>query len=134
MEFVNRCHQAGIGVILDWTHAHFLCDTHGLAQFDFFFFSSRRRHTRLQGDWSSDECSSDLVARLNAATLASLASAPAVPANVRMSVKELENVTQLAWDAVSGASGYEVLWRATTSPEWENVESFGEVTRATLPH
>ncbi len=74
------------------------------------------------------------VARLNAATLASLASAPAAPANVRMSVKELENVTQLAWDAVSGASGYEVLWRATTSPEWENIESFGEVTRATLPH
>src|SRR5256885_12636618 len=27
---------------------------------DFFFFSSRRRHTRLQGDWSSDVCSSDL--------------------------------------------------------------------------
>src|SRR2546426_12687978 len=28
--------------------------------FIFFFFSSRRRHTRLQGDWSSDVCSSDL--------------------------------------------------------------------------
>src|SRR5256885_12606510 len=28
----------------------------------FFFFSSRRRHTRLQGDWSSDVCSSDLDA------------------------------------------------------------------------
>src|SRR5256885_3866085 len=27
-----------------------------------FFFSSRRRHTRLQGDWSSDVCSSDLAA------------------------------------------------------------------------
>src|SRR5256885_8131401 len=27
----------------------------------FFFFSSRRRHTRLQGDWSSDVCSSDLL-------------------------------------------------------------------------
>src|SRR2546426_9771564 len=27
-----------------------------------FFFSSRRRHTRLQGDWSSDVCSSDLPA------------------------------------------------------------------------
>src|SRR5256885_8309811 len=27
----------------------------------FFFFSSRRRHTRLQGDWSSDVCSSDLT-------------------------------------------------------------------------
>src|SRR5256885_4065751 len=26
---------------------------------DRFFFSSRRRHTRLQGDWSSDVCSSD---------------------------------------------------------------------------
>src|ERR1039457_1199545 len=26
----------------------------------FFFFSSRRRHTILQGDWSSDVCSSDL--------------------------------------------------------------------------
>src|SRR5205807_4941275 len=29
----------------------------------FFFFSSRRRHTRLQGDWSSDVCSSDLTTR-----------------------------------------------------------------------
>src|SRR5256885_5204152 len=27
------------------------------------FFSSRRRHTRLQGDWSSDVCSSDLFQR-----------------------------------------------------------------------
>src|SRR5256885_11159968 len=30
----------------------------------FFFFSSRRRHTRLQGDWSSDVCSSDLIGRV----------------------------------------------------------------------
>src|SRR5256885_3495458 len=30
----------------------------------FFFFSSRRRHTRLQGDWSSDVCSSDLAGTL----------------------------------------------------------------------
>src|SRR5690348_2637865 len=27
----------------------------------FFFFSSRRRHTRWTGDWSSDVCSSDLT-------------------------------------------------------------------------
>src|SRR5256885_9373942 len=31
----------------------------------FFFFSSRRRHTRLQGDWSSDVCSSDLAERID---------------------------------------------------------------------
>src|SRR2546426_10156139 len=31
--------------------------------YSFFFFSSRRRHTRLQGDWSSDVCSSDLEDR-----------------------------------------------------------------------
>jgi len=34
MEFVDRCHQAGIGVFLDWTPAHFPRDTHGLAYFD----------------------------------------------------------------------------------------------------
>src|SRR5256885_11811850 len=34
-----------------------------------FFFSSRRRHTRLQGDWSSDVCSSDLVLAGNPAIL-----------------------------------------------------------------
>src|SRR5207248_4354193 len=31
----------------------------------FFFFSSRRRHTRSYGDWSSDVCSSDLKGRAN---------------------------------------------------------------------
>ena len=34
MHFVDSCHQAGIGVILDWTPAHFPRDAHGLAQFD----------------------------------------------------------------------------------------------------
>src|SRR3712207_8105823 len=29
--------------------------------FDYFFFSSRRRHTRYWRDWSSDVCSSDLL-------------------------------------------------------------------------
>src|SRR5205814_5652038 len=34
--------------------------------FFFFFFSSRRRHTRCLSDWSSDVCSSDLPALLDA--------------------------------------------------------------------
>src|SRR5690242_11788529 len=32
--------------------------SHGI-RLDYFFFSSRRRHTRLTCDWSSDVCSSD---------------------------------------------------------------------------
>src|SRR6266478_5952063 len=56
----------------------------------FFFFSSRRRHTRFDCDWSSDVCSSDLVsigigiveetALLGDETLGILARAPGVPA------------------------------------------------------
>ena len=34
MHFVDRCHQAGLGVILDWVPAHFPRDDHGLAHFD----------------------------------------------------------------------------------------------------
>src|SRR2546429_3299733 len=34
-----------------------------MSNHDCFFFSSRRRHTRCSRDWSSDVCSSDLVAR-----------------------------------------------------------------------
>ena len=34
MHFVDCCHQAGLGVILDWVPAHFPRDAHGLEQFD----------------------------------------------------------------------------------------------------
>jgi len=74
------------------------------------------------------------VARLNAATLASLASAPAPPVNVHLLTKDLENDSTLTWEASPGgrASGYEILWRATTSPEWEHVQKVGNVLRTTL--
>ena len=73
------------------------------------------------------------VARLNAATLASLASAPAPPARVRLQTKELENDSTLTWEASPGSASYEVLWRDTTSPEWEHAQPAGNVARATLP-
>ncbi|HUE52182.1 MAG TPA: M28 family metallopeptidase [Terriglobales bacterium] len=75
------------------------------------------------------------VARLNAATLASLASAPAPPGKVRLLTKELENDSTLTWESSPGgrANSYEVLWRATTSPEWEHVEAEGKVLQATVP-
>ena len=65
------------------------------------------------------------VARLNAATLASLASAPAPPANVRILTKELQNDSTLAWEASPGglATGYEVLWRDTTAGDWEHAKA-----------
>ena len=76
------------------------------------------------------------VARLNAATLAALASAPAPPKNPQLLTKQLENDSTLTWEASPGglATGYEVLYRATTEAEWPimNVESVGDVTTATL--
>jgi hypothetical protein len=74
------------------------------------------------------------VARLNASVLALLASAPAPPANVRLDVRRLENDSTIRWDPSPGglAVRYEVLWRPTTAAEWENVESVGNVTQATI--
>jgi acetylornithine deacetylase/succinyl-diaminopimelate desuccinylase-like protein len=73
------------------------------------------------------------VARLNAATLASLAAAPAPPADVHILTKDLENDTTLTWEASpGGAAEYEVVWRATTSPGWEHAQGVGSATRATL--
>jgi hypothetical protein len=72
------------------------------------------------------------VARVNAATLASIASAPPAPRNVKVDAMELDNDTTLSWDASPRASDYEVLWRATTSPQWEHAQKVGAVTKATL--
>jgi hypothetical protein len=72
------------------------------------------------------------VARLNAATLASLAAGPAPPGRVRLLTKELVNDSTLTWDASPGAATYEVLWRATSSPTWEHSQLAGTATRITI--
>ncbi len=72
------------------------------------------------------------VARINAATLASLASGPAPPGKVHILTKDLQNDSTLTWEASAGATGYEIVWRATTSPEWEHVQTVGKETKATL--
>src|SRR6266536_3700432 len=58
----------------------------------FFFFSSRRRHTRSTRDWSSDVCSSDLLAAALAAAVALsalAAGAGAAPAAPGAKVKKI---------------------------------------------
>jgi hypothetical protein len=72
------------------------------------------------------------VARVNAATLASIASAPAAPTNVKLETKNLDNDSTLTWDASPGASDYEVIWRATSSPHWEHAQKVGAATKTTV--
>jgi hypothetical protein len=74
------------------------------------------------------------VARLNAATLATLASAPPPPVNVRLLTKELQNDSTITWEPSAGglATSYEVLWRDTAAPDWQHAQDVGSVTRATL--
>lgn len=72
------------------------------------------------------------VAQVNAATLATLVAAPAPPANVRLGTKNLQNTSTITWDASPRAHKYEVLWRETSSPNWDHVQSVGNVTHATL--
>jgi hypothetical protein len=76
------------------------------------------------------------VARLNAATLATLAAAPGVPRNVRILTAELDNNTELTWEAPVGAPAatvYEVVWRDTSAPTWTNFASAGSATMLKLP-
>jgi peptidase M28-like protein len=74
------------------------------------------------------------VTRLNAATLASLAAAPAPPSKVRLLTKNLENDSTIMWEPSPGGrvSRYEVLWRATSSADWEQAEGVGQVNRVTM--
>jgi len=74
------------------------------------------------------------VARDNAAVVGSLASAPAPP--VALAVRDRESggaKWRMNWKEVPGASGYEVLFRRTTSPIYERIYRVGSVTSFLLP-
>lgn len=74
------------------------------------------------------------VARVNAASLAALALAPARPKNVGLVTTRLTNDTELKWDANKEPDlfGYEIVWRDTISPVWTNSVAIGNVTTYTL--
>ncbi|WP_298125183.1 M28 family peptidase [Brevundimonas sp.] len=64
------------------------------------------------------------VARLNIVSLAALAKAPAPPAGVTIAGAVRPDTT-VRWQAVPGAAGYRVWWRATTAPQWTHSRAFG---------
>jgi len=75
------------------------------------------------------------VARMNLATMASLAKAPAPPTEVSMQVN-LSNITNLSWEAPTNGpkvKGYNVLLRETYQPFWEE-KIFTEGTQLELPY
>jgi Zn-dependent M28 family amino/carboxypeptidase len=73
------------------------------------------------------------VARVNAASLAMLALAPARPKSVELGGGLADDST-LKWDAnkEQDIAGYEIVWRDTTSPVWTNSRSVGNVTTYTM--
>jgi len=70
------------------------------------------------------------VARLNAATLATLAAAPPPPTNPQLITTNLDNNTTLEWEGE--AAHYEVVWRELSAPQWQRSLSVAD-RKATLP-
>jgi hypothetical protein len=81
------------------------------------------------------------VARLNMATLATLAKSPGMPQNVRIVTSNLDNNTTLIWDPPAAAGltvKYEIVWRETAANDWQYAAdaatySAGSASMATLP-
>ncbi len=76
------------------------------------------------------------VARLNAAALATFASAPGEPQEAHILTRALDNNTELTWKAPAGAPAgtvYEVVWRDAEAPTWTMVKAVGAATSVKLP-
>ena len=71
------------------------------------------------------------VTRLNAISLAALASAPAPPDAVKIE-GAVSADTKVSWAASPGAGSYRVWWRDTTAPRWEHSRPAGDATSLTL--
>lgn len=74
------------------------------------------------------------VARVNAATLWSLATAPGTPTNVKVLTSALTNDTDLTWTPNTDADldHYEVVWRPTTEDDWTHVIDVGKATSVSI--
>lgn len=69
------------------------------------------------------------VGRVNVAALYSLAQSPGMPRNVLVNITDLANDSQFIWDPPAdgedNVAAYEVVWRATTAPQWQKVADVG---------
>ncbi|MGG7602957.1 M28 family peptidase [Massilia sp. BKSP1R2A-1] len=74
------------------------------------------------------------VTRVNAATLASLALAPAAPQGVKLRTDKLTNDSTLMWQTnpEPDVAGYRIVWRETTAANWQGSKWVGNVTEATV--
>lgn len=74
------------------------------------------------------------ITKLNAATLAVLANAPARPQEVRIDVSRLENNTTLRWKENNepDLKNYEIVWRKTHAPYWKHSRMAGDTTAFTV--
>ncbi|MFT5216087.1 MAG: hypothetical protein ACI83H_001205 [Glaciecola sp.] len=68
---------------------------------------------------------------VNAINLASLASAPPPPQNLKIG-GIVEPSVKFQWKKVDGAVGYKIYWRDTTSPTWDYSRYVGDVSEFTL--
>jgi hypothetical protein len=73
------------------------------------------------------------VTRSNVALLASLALGPQSPPDAQLVLQHLGYTSTLRWKPAQGATAYEIVWRATTAPDWQFAKNVGNVTEATVP-
>ncbi|HXS73794.1 MAG TPA: M28 family metallopeptidase [Rhodanobacteraceae bacterium] len=71
------------------------------------------------------------VTRVNALTMASMASAPMPPQDVQIKGAVTYDTT-VSWQPSPGAARYTVWWRETTAPQWQNSRDAGDATSIVL--